>query len=374
MLKKTVAEEQSGYTYIPLDPFPAKENRFECPADMTGVRLVTIPEALPDNTARISVAELTQDGNVRFAAGSVAEQGKLYKVTIDYTNSTTVQLPFWIRKTAQRVDPRTRAVIREPIDPSQPSGDTYIRGTVAYDVITSDPPDSSYKKYNIPIYIGIGLRVISQITTFAGNVNISGLGAIGAEAEAKHLAGSLIVQTLGINGKPVSAAIPISSELNRTTVQSSIVAVSSIKTLLYGSDAFVQPRVVGMYLPLPADQKLINAVISALLSDGDGAPAVRWLRPCVRDETVLARAETVSGSGTTPGAGPSVAIRAGAVPGAGAAARGTGGGAGTAPSGGATPGAGTGASTGSSTGTGTTAGAGANPPPPPAGPALIPAG
>ncbi len=282
---KTVAEEQSGYTYIPLDPFPAKESRFNCPSPpspMFGLRLASVAEVLPDNTARISVVELSQSGDIKFTAGGVAEKGKMYKVTIDYTNSTTVQLPFWIKKTAKLYDHESKKVSDDPvpIDPSEPAVGNYAIGSARYDVLRAEPTaPHHYKKYNIPIYVGVGLRVISQIKTLEGEVNISGLGAISAEAEANHLAGSLVVQTLGINGKSVSAAIPIHSELNRTTVQASIVAISTIKTQLYSPDAHVQPRVVGMYLPLPADQKLINAVISAL-NDGSGE-SITFNRPCV---------------------------------------------------------------------------------------------
>ena len=96
------------------------------------------------------------------------------------------------------------------------------------------------------------------------------------EAEANNLRGSLTVQTLGVNGQAISAALPIQSELNRTTAQNAIVAVGSIKALLYENGTVVNPRVVGMYLPFPGGKPLVNAIISEL-----SKKRVVWYRPCI---------------------------------------------------------------------------------------------
>lgn len=293
---QTKAEELSGYTYIPLDPFPVKMRHANCPTPMDkSVRLVDILEALPDNTARISTVELNQQGEASFTAGGVTEKGNTYKVTIDYTNSATVQLPLWIRKKANLYDYKKKEIGEETdLDPSEPASGRYAVGTQRYEVyrVRLGEERTGFKKVSIPLYVGVGLRVIAQVTALESKVNISGLGAISAGAEASALTGSLVVQTLGINGKSASAAVPVQSELNRTTVQSSIVAIGSIKSQLYASDMYIQPRVVGMYLPFPADQRLINAVISAL-ADIEGEPVVLD-RPCV------------PANGTNVGPGPSV--------------------------------------------------------------------
>lgn len=281
---RTKAEEQSGYTYIPLDPFPVKMREIDCPTPMNDkYRLVDILEALPDNAARMSMAETNQRGEVSFAAGGLTEKGNAYRVTIDYTNSATVQLPLWIKKTARPyVNEKKVLGPEKTIDPSVPAIGDYAIGTQRYEVSRTQPNDENFKKISIPIYVGVGLRVVSQVTALEGKFNISGLGGISAGAEANALSGSLVVQTLGINGKSTAAAMPTNSELNRTTVQSSIVAIGSIKTNLYDKDTYIQPRIVGMYLPLPADQKLINAVISAL-ADSEVKP-VELVRPCVPKE------------------------------------------------------------------------------------------
>lgn len=130
--------------------------------------------------------------------------------------------------------------------------------------------------FNIPVYVGVGLRVSASVYVTSASANISGIGIIGAEAEADRLKDSLVVQTLGVNGKSVAAALPIQSELNRTTAQSAIVSVGSIKALLYADETVTSPRVVGLYLPFPGGKPLVNALISELSSQ-----RVTWKRACL---------------------------------------------------------------------------------------------
>ncbi len=273
---QTIAEERAGYTYIPLDPFPAKENRHSCVAPN---RPVIVPAALPDNSVRTSVLELSANGDVSFSVGSVSTEGKTYRVTIDYANTSTVQVPFWIKKEVNVWNYETKKPGPvEIVHPTVLAQEKYQLGSARYTVTHADPSDASYHKFSIPLYIGVGLRVTSNVTAAKAKVDISGLAAIGGGAEAQALSGSLVVQTLGINGKSVASAMPIHSELNRTTVATAITAIASVKAQLYSDETFLQPRVLGMYLPLPADTKLVNAIISSL-ADSD----IKWVRPCTEN-------------------------------------------------------------------------------------------
>ncbi len=137
---------------------------------------------------------------------------------------------------------------------------------------------SKYTVYSIPLYVGIGIRITSNVEVIGGSANISGIGVIGAEAQANKLQGSLVVQTLGVNGKAVSSALPMQSELNATTAQNALIATASIKTLLYADDTEVAPRIVGLYYPFPSSRPLVNALISAISSS-----EVEWARPCSID-------------------------------------------------------------------------------------------
>jgi hypothetical protein len=231
-------------------------------------------EALPDNAVRMLVESFDASGSITYGASKAGVQYQNYRVTVDYINADTINVPVWLAKAMWNTT-RNQSEWINPI--SSPSAD-YQVGSEAYSV-SRDPPtekDSPLQPYNIPVYIGIGLRVSANVYVTGVTANISGIGVIGAEAEANHLSGSLIVQTLGVNGKSVAAALPIQSELNRTTAQNAITAVASIKALLYEDETAKAPRVVGLYLPFNGGQPLVNALISAL-----STKRVQWPRPCL---------------------------------------------------------------------------------------------
>ena len=280
------AEKLSGYTYIPVDPFSVKTNLGNScdvaaeEADKEGVEvgkitLGTLLESLPDNAVRMSVEQFSASGAVTYGPAGLGAEGESYRVTVDYINADTTNVQLWISKQAENYV--TKKVQHVPL--LLPNNGEYTYGTEIYTVTREKPEDDvigHYSEYNLPVYVGIGLRVTANIDVTGANANISGLGAIGAEAEANHLKGSLTVQTLGVNGQSIASALPIQSELNRTTAQNAIVAVGSIKALLYEEDTIVVPRVVGLYLPFPGGKPLVNAIISEISKD-----RVVWHRPCV---------------------------------------------------------------------------------------------
>ncbi len=284
----------SGYSYVPIDPF-----------SVAGDRPVTALSELPDIAVRVSVQEFTTGGEVVFGQNSVGARGSKYLVTVDYINSDTVSKGIVITKSIADVrgniyfiPPFTdwtsytvNEILNKAGDVVVGTSLTYRKGdhvkigtnaldprTIRYHVFDQrDWPlqdESSifqtgqnvapYEEYTIPLYVGIGMRVEADIGEVRANVDITGLGAIGASAEADKLEGSLSVQTLGVSGEAISAALPIQSELNRTTAQNAIVAIGSAKALLYNEETQITPRVVGMYLPFPADRRLVNAVLTSV--------------------------------------------------------------------------------------------------------------
>lgn len=234
---------------------------------------------MPDNAVRMSIEKFDVKGNVTYGPAGIGASGDSYRVTVDYVNSDTENFPISIAKTARRIDGNQL----EYVDLLSPVDDEiYKKDSINYELKTNynvHEADSKFTQYNIPVYVGVGLRVTANVDVVGGTANISGLGVIGAEAEANTLKGSLIVQTLGINGKSIAAALPIQSELNRTTAQNAIVAVGSIKALLYDDKTTTVPRIVGLYLPFPGGKALVNAIISEI-SKGE---RVYWRRPCVSE-------------------------------------------------------------------------------------------
>lgn len=305
------AEIESGYTYVPLDPFPVTPTPGStCP---NGIHLTreTLLEALPDNAVRMLTEQFDASGAVTYGPSKVQGKGESYRVTIDYIYSDTINRRIYVSKSVMptpsaedvrdRIHPEPRVV---PIN--APPTFSYIKGSETYTVTTRGPtirlyPDTptspdeverrrmeeekalekarnfarDFTEFNIPVYVGLGLRTSTTIYAAKANANISGLGIIGAEAESNNLKGSLIIQTLGVNGKSVAAALPIQSELNRTTAQNAIVAIGTIKALLHSPETWIAPRVVGLYLPFPGGKALVNALISELSRD-----QIEWSFTC----------------------------------------------------------------------------------------------
>jgi hypothetical protein len=237
----------SGFTYVPLDPIGV-ELQSPTAADLTMTQLLNL---LPDNAVRMSVQTFDANGNVTYGPVAVAASGYTYRIVVDYVNADTVSIPIFVRKIPSENNSFQYEVRRVPYE-------------FATEKVASADEIMEYSRYNIPVYVGIGLRVTADVKVVGGKVNISGLGVLGAAAEANQLTGTLVVQSLGVTGKSITGAMPIQSELNRTTAQNAVLAIGSVKTLLYDKDTQVTPRVVGMYLPLEGDKVLINAIMSEL--------------------------------------------------------------------------------------------------------------
>lgn len=276
----SAGELESGFTYIPIDPFPVQTMPGDSCKDSEEKKFGGLLDALPDNAVRMLVEKFDVSGGVSYLTSKAGATGESYRVTVDYINADTINFPVRITKRMRRVD----SDFEEPVNVfATPNG--YQSGTEIYEVTRVESNQSRLFSlggntegvvFNIPVYVGVGLRVSANVFVVGASANISGIGVIGAEAEADRLRGSLIVQTLGVNGKSVASALPIQNELNRTTAQNAIVAVGSIKALLYADETIKSPRVVGLYLPFPGGKALVNALISELSKQ-----RVEWKRPCV---------------------------------------------------------------------------------------------
>lgn len=271
VVPQTSGEMESGYTYIPIDPFPVQTvDSASCKEAGKGPGKLL--DALPDNAVRMLVERFDVSGGVTYGVSKAGAKGESYRVTIDYINADTINVQVWIAKRMRHL--KTRDF--ETVSPFAPAGLEFEAGSEVFEVSRTPVRGPFVAEFNIPVYVGVGLRVSANVHVVGTNANISGIGVIGAEAEAERLRGSLIVQTLGVNGKSVAAALPIQSELNRTTAQNAIVAVGSIKSLLYADETVKSPRVVGLYLPFPGGKPLVNALISEL-----SKKRVEWMRPCL---------------------------------------------------------------------------------------------
>lgn len=290
-LPATVGERAASYGYVPLDPLAVSTNLESGHCQEQGQAPSPLLEALPDLAIRFAVADVDAGGSLTFGPSKLTTSGGAYRAVLDYVNVDVVPVDFDVRKRVAIGGGSTWVALSQPLPPEG--------AVTAYEARVSGPlqlaePDrvAGYERVTIPVYVGVGLRLSADIRALKSNVNLSGLGAIGASAEADALSGTLTVQTLGINGSAIAMALPLPNKLDQTTIESAILALGTSRATLYntGADAsgprqaFATPRVVALYSPFGSDARLINAMYSALSRE----PPI-WRVPCRKPKLIPAR-------------------------------------------------------------------------------------
>lgn len=267
-IPQTQAEILSNSTYVPLDPLRVTSDRdFDCKRFRNPVVLPTL-EALPDNAVRIAIGSYNNKGDLSFGPAQIGFAGKNYQVILDYINADTQS----VRLIMYHDGPGNT---RTPIFKEAPAGSRI----VVQRLNESNFGDPTLQPFTVtlPVYVGVGMRLTANVSVLSGSVNLSSLSALAAAAEADTLSGSLIVQTLGISGKQVAANLPLPSEIDQTTIQNAILALGSIKAVLYDQEGTqTKARVIGIYNPISGGgPELVNAIVSALARS-----PIRWFRGC----------------------------------------------------------------------------------------------
>lgn len=261
-LPRSIGENNSDYSYIPLDPLPVNRSRvLQC--DGYGKATSDILSELPDNAVRVAIDDLSLNSNTTLGPVSIGAGGGNYRVVLDYISADTVNVR--MRITNQSGD--IRGLFAAGNDANGLGGSFLVHRIGNNESMA--PLTANDVDVVIPVYVGVGLRLTALVETRRGGINLSSLGAIAAAVDADRASGSLTVQTIGINGSQVAAALPLPSELNTESVQNAILSLGSIKGMIYNRTATnITPRVVGIYNPLPTnDRRLINAIVSELASE-----------------------------------------------------------------------------------------------------------
>lgn len=240
-LPSTMAENETSFSYIPLDPLPIDmPPKLNCIQNDTtnndvGYEDIDYLSYLPDQAVRLAVGKFDASGTLSFGPQTFGIEKNSYQVVIDYISVDAIPIPITIE----------RIVTSGPNVHDRVSiYDSSITDTTRYRVSNVDRTSfldnrSEIEEYEelvvIPVYIGVGLRLTATVNVLKGRVNLSSLASLAAEAEAENISGSLVVQTLGITGNNVSKTLPIPTELNQTTIQNAILSLGAIKALLYDS-------------------------------------------------------------------------------------------------------------------------------------------
>lgn len=319
-LPRTPGEVSAAYGYVPLDPLPVDTSYcrfgtkiYSSGADGRPAASKNPLRALPDQTIRFAVASFDQTkGSLTFGPTQLTLRGGQYRAVLDYINSDSIPFDVYIRARVAKIDEKGELQTGSRFVPLGEQLNKRIHRIVGYEAIASDTNNTvsrlladsgvieesdisnkrlyafteekeKFKEYTlvtIPIYVGIGLRLSADVLSLQGGATLSGLGVIGAEAEANRVTGTLTVQSLGVSGKSIASALPLPSKLDRTTIENSILAIGTMRASLYQDDDSSDKiernaRLVGLFSPVGSDALLINAVYTEL-----ARTRPKWITPC----------------------------------------------------------------------------------------------
>lgn len=320
--QRTYAEQQAGYSYIPVEPTPVK---IICGATVVvgnnckQVSKVSLLDSLPDNSVRIATRLVSGSAKVGVPVfgGDIGIKGNTYEVIIDFVNTQTVNKQFlgkWFVSLPENIDkinrcyPFEKSVLESNskdryeswtlranlIKPSEYLNEqNYQRKIKAFDQIENEraefskvsyrckdtaPENISYddirispEVFNIPVYIGIGLRLKANVTVLEGEVNLSSLPSLTAAVSAGKATGTMSVQTIGISGKSARSNLLLLDKIDSTTIQNAIQVLASIKSSIESEDTTITPRIVGFHNTIGAEAQGVNLIHSLLASDEQSA-------------------------------------------------------------------------------------------------------
>lgn len=305
-MPKTAGERAAAYGYVPLDPLPIETVGISgsCKDQRSTVfveenKFLPMTQALPDVAVRFAVAELTGNAGLQFGPTAVTAKNKNYRAVLDFVNSDSVTVRMLVRKfhsyngsikyyhLSEYVNEEKgqfHLSFQAKLIPDQQNfrrNENYKLSVSQKSALEGDNFENSagWTEVAFPIYIGVGFRLTADFQALQSNVALGGLGAIGANADAEKLTGSMTLQSIGVNGLGTTTALALPNKLDQATIEQSILAIGTGRALIYTdpdeAKVRLSPRVIGLYSPIGADPRLINAVYSELSTD-----RIPWPRPC----------------------------------------------------------------------------------------------
>lgn len=114
--------------------------------------------------------------------------------------------------------------------------------------------------------VGVGLRIKALVVTNKANLNLGSISAIGLEASRGNLSGGISVDVVGIDSESVTNLIPLTSEINQSSIQSALQALASIKAKLWDDDVKITPHLLATIQTEPNKEMEIRQVSTYLKS------------------------------------------------------------------------------------------------------------
>ncbi len=201
--------------YQPIDPLPAKSVTYYDPKERREVTVpwgslensggtstdkdaVTITRLLPLQSARVSVQKRDTSGKVSYLTSSISQSAGTYEVVMDFMKYRVAQVY------------------------------------------------SGAGHYSGDAIVGVGLRIRAAVVTTKSGLNFSSLVGLGMEASRGNLSGSIAVDVYGIDSPDVTNLIPLSTEIDQTSIQNALQGLAAIKAKLWQQDTRLYPHVLGL--------------------------------------------------------------------------------------------------------------------------------
>lgn len=131
---------------------------------------------------------------------------------------------------------------------------------IAYDIVPINDNKNNLIAYGRE---GAGLRVTANISTVDGGINVSGLSNLAVEAKASRLSGTLLVDVIGISSTDILNLIPLTAEIDQSSITAVLQALASIKTKILDNETVLTPYLISIR-KLSDDSNLENVTSSFL--------------------------------------------------------------------------------------------------------------
>lgn len=273
IMPRNPSEKLSGTSYVPIDGVPVSDNQWEC-TPPAGTPTATMGESLPDITTRVAVASLDESGSLNFVPFAVSQEGHTYSVLFDqiFVDAVPMKMIMWRKKSVARSGAVSGSAgllsaLKAYGAAARNADEGPVHGAADTDesekFFNQNAKDYDFQRVIVPVYVGAGIRLNATVLALKGNVNLTSPVGLAVAADAGAVQGTLAVQMIGLGSKETASVMPLTSELNQTTIQNALMALGSAKTLAYTSDK-IRPRFVGFFNPVSAGPEWVNDVISAL--------------------------------------------------------------------------------------------------------------
>lgn len=234
----------SPYTgYVAIDPISLPPDLF------TKVQVTAASEVkaadptlhgLIDNAARVSIQEVSNSGEVKYITSGVSKKDTYYHATVDFIKyySSSIRLP----------------VVTKRVTAAATTNDSKKENEV--DVV-------------LGVDVGVGLRADAYFYSNETGAKIADIINIGVSAQSNQISGTMAFQTMGLESKAISDALPIPSQLSSSTIQNALQTMATVKANIYDSGTHVAPQIVGIDIQSYPDGVDLGDVIKALHSRKD---------------------------------------------------------------------------------------------------------